>query len=590
MAGFDPKAYAADDDPGFDPKAYTADDADPPGLIQRVLGKLPDSFGNYTPGATPAQASLDNPDATKKFAVAGTGLAGGEILAPLTGGLSGPAGIAARVGTNAAVGDAVQVGNNAVDNKPLSQGLGKSTLIGIGAGAGAEGVSGAAGYFSGASSDYAADKAAKALGMTKADYVRLGPDKARALGQSAMDQGFIPLFATPAKIEAATDAAKEAAGQNLGKVIDQSQAQLDQMSPTGMMQSGKPIQATPVQTGVKPGTAAIGGTEPTIVKAGDSGDFITPITPRPAGSIDAPALAKRLQAGGDSSKLAKVPGMEGLANKINSFTDTLAKNPQAMNLRDAQSLRQGIDSAINWGKGVPEMAGTQKYLVNIRNSLSDAMSQAVDQAAARSGTPLGALKQANQNYSTISKINDIASNRAAMNAANRAVSLTDTISGAGGAGVGATVGGLAAGPLGAEIGGTAGFAAGAGANKLARTYAPAIQANAANQASKVVGAVAKTNLANPATVLAQNLNQTGASQTLPYDSQIPANINRTPAKGEDLWAQQGIRKLGINDSNMANRLLQDPKAKQLLVQASDLSPGSKAMKNIMNQIQKGWGQ
>lgn len=40
---------------------------------------------------------------------------------------------------------------------------------------------------------------------------------------------------------------------------------------------------------------------------------------------------------------------------------------------------------------------------------------------------------------------------------------------------------------------------------------------------------------------------------------------------------------------MISKRLNDPKAKQLLILASDLKSGSKAMKNIMNQIQKGWG-
>lgn len=59
--------------------------------------------------------------------------------------------------------------------------------------------------------------------------------------------------------------------------------------------------------------------------------------------------------------------------------------------------------------------------------------------------------------------------------------------------------------------------------------------------------------------------------------------------GEDRWAAQGIQKLRIQDPRLSKRLLQDPKGRKLLIQASDLSPGSKALKNIMNQIQKGWG-
>jgi hypothetical protein len=65
--------------------------------------------------------------------------------------------------------------------------------------------------------------------------------------------------------------------------------------------------------------------------------------------------------------------------------------------------------------------------------------------------------------------------------------------------------------------------------------------------------------------------------------------NRSPATGPDAWAQQGHSKLGIQHQGLASRLLSDPKGKQLLIQASDLKPGSAAMKNLMKQIQKRLG-
>lgn len=59
--------------------------------------------------------------------------------------------------------------------------------------------------------------------------------------------------------------------------------------------------------------------------------------------------------------------------------------------------------------------------------------------------------------------------------------------------------------------------------------------------------------------------------------------------GPDKWANDGIQKLGIKDHALASQLMQSPKGKQLLIQASDLKPGSKAMQGIMNEIQKGFG-
>lgn len=634
-------------------------------------------------------SQLDNEAQANPYASAagtvGGAITGGIALSPLTP-IKG-ANMVARAKQAAAVGALYGAVSNPGDNagqinpiQPIDRT--KNAAVGYIAGGvlqpAIEGVTGAAGWLKNQFSDYAADKAAKAIGMTKADYNRLGPDKARALGRAALDQGIVTPLATPAKVEAVTDTMKDEAGQKLGQIIDQAQGQLDQMGPTGYMQAGKPIQGTPIRRGVKIGDpetqsfypqahataspdfsgidpseftprringapeptdaqlaqmakagnatakqnlvranslgadpysgpiqAQVSPLSPTMERAGPSGDFLTPIQPRPAGSIDAPALAQNLRAQGDSAKLAKIPGMEGLASKINGFLDTLSSNSRAMNIRDAQTLRQGIDSAINWGKRVPDMAGTQQYLVNIRNALSDAMNNSVDQAASKSGGALGQLRQANQNYSTLSKINDIAANRAAMNSANRAVGLTDTIATGAGAGVGASVGGYVAGPLGAEVGAGAGGVVGGGLNKFGRTYGPAIQANAGDAVSNIAGRVASAGRAiGTIPGVAPTLIQTGLRQNPPASgAEIPPDVapnglaqsqaNRqpaAPARGEDAWAQQGIQKLGIQDQNLVNQLLQSPKGKQLLIQASDLAPGSKAMQRIIEQIQKGYGK
>jgi hypothetical protein len=68
------------------------------------------------------------------------------------------------------------------------------------------------------------------------------------------------------------------------------------------------------------------------------------------------------------------------------------------------------------------------------------------------------------------------------------------------------------------------------------------------------------------------------------------NISNPQNKGPDAWAQSGLQKLGIQDQGFANQILQDPKAKQLLIQASDLTPGSKAMIQIQNQIKTRYGR
>lgn len=68
------------------------------------------------------------------------------------------------------------------------------------------------------------------------------------------------------------------------------------------------------------------------------------------------------------------------------------------------------------------------------------------------------------------------------------------------------------------------------------------------------------------------------------DAYSQSSQNRSPAKGEDRWAANGAQVLGLKDEH-TQALMQSPQGKRLLIQASDLKPGSKAMKAIQDQIQ-----
>lgn len=130
--------------------------------------------------------------------------------------------------------------------------------------------------------------------------------------------------------------------------------------------------------------------------------------------------------------------------------------------------------------------------------------------------------------------------------------------------------------------------------------------NAANIARKVgtaVGAPQAAQFVRQNPFLAQTVAQLGASQLRSANTDNPmqggegprllqndAGVNRSPAKGRDAWASRGLQTLGIQDPAMAQRLMSDPKAKELLIQASDYPPGHKALKTILQKLQKGWGK
>ena len=69
----------------------------------------------------------------------------------------------------------------------------------------------------------------------------------------------------------------------------------------------------------------------------------------------------------------------------------------------------------------------------------------------------------------------------------------------------------------------------------------------------------------------------------------PKKSDRTPnSKGEAKWARDGVKKLGIQDKALAEKLLQSKEGKRLLIEASSLKPGSKRMKKIQEKIKKGY--
>jgi len=73
------------------------------------------------------------------------------------------------------------------------------------------------------------------------------------------------------------------------------------------------------------------------------------------------------------------------------------------------------------------------------------------------------------------------------------------------------------------------------------------------------------------------------SNVLPF--QAPKAADAKP-KGEEKWANDGAKKLidsGI-DQKLIEQLKQDPKGKKLLIEASDLTPGSKGMEGVMKRI------
>jgi hypothetical protein len=234
------------------------------------------------------------------------------------------------------------------------------------------------------------------------------------LGRDLLDQGAIPVLGTPGRIAGRVDALKEQAGENIGNLI----------------KSG-----------------------------GDSK------------MIDSQKLGIQILDSPELAQMRKTPGMESTVSAIEKQVNTLAQNGE-MTLGEAQTLRQGIDKSINFNKASPDMRGAQEGLYQQRTAIRDAMNDAVNGLPSSPGQD--ALKVANRRYGNLSTAQDILEKQMGRDQANRAVSLTDTIAGAGGM----------------AKHGLPGLALGA-ANKFGRTFGNSIQANVYNKISQGLPAVAK---------------------------------------------------------------------------------------------------
>ncbi len=285
------------------------------------------------------------------------------------------------------------------------------------AGKGAEALGSAADSLS----SFAHEKALKAAGAMGNDLKILN-DKGTvdALGSYLLNSRIVKPFSTVSQIAKNLETAKVTAGQQIGHLLEHS------------------------------------------VEAG---------APR----ISARDIALELSQDPEIAGLAKIPGKEGTAKQIDNYINTLYENGDELTLLQAHKLRQGIDSSINFNKRMPDMAGAQPYLTKMRNAINEKMNHAVN--ALTPGGETDALKAANRNYSRVAQLEEIASDRAAKLAANRSISLSDTITGTGGAMLGHT-------PL-QHAAWSAGTAL---ANKAVRTFGDGVMATGANAAAKGVRA------------------------------------------------------------------------------------------------------
>lgn len=156
--------------------------------------------------------------------------------------------------------------------------------------------------------------------------------------------------------------------------------------------------------------------------------------------------------------------------------------------------------------------------------------------------------------------------------------------------VGGATGGLVGYLLGGHEGAIAGTAAGAEAGAIADRYGGQLFKGAINK-TKAVAGIAKTAASDVSGNLSPAAAGSNSSSLISVGKSVPAAAS-VPKKGEQKWMADGLNNLlqHANDSDkkilMAapKNAINDLKFKNLLIQAGDLKPGTKAMDNVLSQV------
>lgn len=510
-------------------------------------------------------------------------MASAEAAPAIEGAAAATPALASKIGTiakGAATGAGMGALQNPGDNKgvvdPLQlQDRAKNATIGAGIG----GTMSAAGtvapkvlsYLGDKAGDLAESSAFKATGAMLKDFRNaFSHDQINDLGRFALDNNLVAAGDSVEKVAQKASALQQQSGDRLGQIFKAAQAGVEQ--------------ATPEQK------AAI-----------DAAGF-NPV--RDKGAIMSAA----------KTELGSAVDRKSALNKLSNYIDDLAEEhgDKVLDAKTANDIKTSLDQKIRYTRNPlqpdPEaetaLYSARKIIANKISEHVDAIGQAFGQDE---GGVASALKDANAQYGKSKTIADIANDRTLRNSANNSFSLTDKISGAAGgvmaaAALHSTPEALAlagAGAVGSKVlkkYGTSTIAAGLDAASGLISKSPALAAAAANNPAVQAG-VNRTMISDSAPAAANAAAKekpTPDGKRAPADdtSQPPMN-SPTPTKGPEKWAADGHDKImehvaGTPEAAMIEQnkaeLLKDPKTKSLLVNASDLKPGSKAMENIVDKI------
>lgn len=273
------------------------------------------------------------------------------------------------------------------------------------------------------------------------------------------------------------------------------------------------------------------------------------------------------------------------------------RNPMAPGRTN--QIKGALDERIKYSRNpmMPDPAAERAFYA-ARTKLSEKIDNAIETIGDES--ILRELKAANREYGMSKRVSDMAQDRVNRESANKLFGLTDTIMGGAGLGYGGMTGdwetavGVMAGKKALEKYGTTGIAIAADrvskrllrspeVAKLAQVNPKAFQAVVINFARKAMETTERL----------QNVADSKKGTVPSEEKRAPSNFE-APKRGREKWASDGFDNISKHSPDLGvdrDSVMQDPKSKEMLVLASDLKPGSKAMNQLVaklsNRLSKG---
>lgn len=265
------------------------------------------------------------------------------------------------------------------------------------------------------------------------------------------------------------------------------------------------------------------------------------------------------------NKVKNEEGGEGVLNQVSKYLDQLINQyGDDLTLKQAQQIKTAVDKTINYARNPNTKDPLKEQAFKevrrfISNKIDDQLKFFDDVVG---GKEAKLLKVLNREYGNAASVSNMSADKVARESANRLFGLSEQIaSGALGAGA------LAQDkdPMDAALMALGGFAA-SRALKTAGPGAGAVMADAVGSGIRTLGK--------------------GVSR---LRGAAAAQSAETPRKGPGKWANDGYRLIKEHSADFnkpKSKLLENPAAKKLLIEAARYKPGSKGMQRVFEKLQK----